>query len=82
MGHSKMIKGKPAIMTRTFDYRIGDIPCRIDVHTAMDPKGKTVYRVKIASQDSIFSASSADSLKSKAVSKAIMKFKWVSGCSE
>ncbi|WP_156505969.1 hypothetical protein [Bacillus sp. SJS] len=49
----------------------------IDIQLEKDGKGKLQYKVYVTDQNGVFHTSSADPSKSKAVSKAMMKYSWI-----
>lgn len=78
MNKVSTIKKHAVIKNHMYEYKINDTNCMIDIHFEMDGKGKLLYRVYVADESGIFQTSSADPSKSKAVSKAIKKYTWMS----
>ncbi|MGD6817321.1 hypothetical protein [Metabacillus sp. 84] len=76
MSKSGIISRQAAIRQFTYEYEIEQHKCTIDIHLALDPKGKQIYKVYVEDQNGLFRSSSSDQLKAKAVSKAILKYKW------
>ncbi|WP_338778200.1 hypothetical protein [Metabacillus sp. FJAT-52054] len=71
------LKNHTVIRNHTYEYEINQTKCMIDIHLEKDGKGKLQYKVYVTDQNGVFHTSSADPSKSKAVSKAMMKYSWI-----
>ncbi|MBS2970397.1 hypothetical protein J9317_16745 [Metabacillus sp. KIGAM252] len=77
MNKMNALKNYTVIKNHTYEYEINQTKCMIDIHLEKDGRGKLQYKVYVTGKDGVIHTSSADPSKSKAVSKAIKKYSWI-----